>query len=261
MGVVSGTAVIMASGNKLYKTIAQQLLAQLQSGRYAVGQRLPTERDLATEYQVSRNTVREALIVLEARGWIDIAHGRGVEVLRITSENPIGFQDSEIGSFKLIEARRVIEGEVCALAASGTTPGDLERLEDLLQSMTDANRETAERADREFHLTIARATDNEAIVAIVQSLWDWRYWSASAKQLLVDVADNGMQDRIVEHRAIVDALKSASAGAARTAMRNHLDRVRDHLLASIEMAEIRKIQSASSQRGLSLKERARNIDG
>ncbi|MBD8548565.1 FadR/GntR family transcriptional regulator [Sphingomonas sp. CFBP 8760] len=250
----------MANVDKLYKLIAQRLLTQLQSSRFVVGQRMPTERELAVEYGVSRNTVREALIVLEARGWIAITHGRGVEVLRIANESPMTFDDSEVGSFKLIEARRLIEGEVCALAAPGVTPHELAHLEGLLEAMTDANREIAERADREFHLTIARATNNEAIIAVVQSLWDWRYWSATAKQLLVDVADNGMQDRIVEHRAILDALRSASAGSARTAMRNHLDRVRDHLLAAIEQEEIKRIQNVSSQRGQSLKARARSVD-
>lgn len=250
----------MVSPTKLYKTVSQMILAGIQSGRFGAGDRLPTERELAAEHNVSRNTIREALIALEAKGWIEITQGRGVKVLRTTGDAALTFADSEIGSFKLLEARRLIEGEVCALAAGAITSSSLKRLEDLLVEMSDPDRETAEQADREFHLTIAQATENEALVVTIETLWDWRYWSMTAKQLLVDLEDGGTRDRVVEHSAILDALRTGSAIHARRAMRDHLDSVRDHLLRAVETAAILKVRDVNSRRRTQLSERAKSVD-
>nr|WP_303657407.1 FCD domain-containing protein [Asticcacaulis aquaticus] len=180
--------------------------------------------------------------------------------MKIAPENLLPFKDSEIGTFKLLEARRLIEGEVCALAAVNITPSELDHLERLLGQMTDPDRDIAERADREFHITIAQASDNEAIKAMVEMLWDWRYHSASARQLMVDIADNGMTHRVIEHGAIVDALKSGSGAAARQAMRDHLDRVVTHLLEAVEDAAVQQVRAANSRRRQHFTHRAKGVD-
>src|SRR5690348_1481108 len=101
---------------RLYEKIAQTIAADIASGKFAVGQRLPSERDLAQALDVSRPTVREAIIALELDGLVDVRMGSGVYVLH--QRPPAGqAPDRDIGPFELLEARRAIEGESCALAA------------------------------------------------------------------------------------------------------------------------------------------------
>jgi len=66
---------------RLYKTVADNLLTVIDSGKYAIGERLPAERDLASEYGVSRPTMREAMIALEIAGRVEVRKGSGVYVL------------------------------------------------------------------------------------------------------------------------------------------------------------------------------------
>ena len=70
---------------RLYRQIAEQLRALMEAGEFAIGQRLPAERDLAAQLGVSRPSVREALIALEVEGWVEVRGGSGVYVLRDTA--------------------------------------------------------------------------------------------------------------------------------------------------------------------------------
>jgi DNA-binding FadR family transcriptional regulator len=91
-----------------------------------------------------------------------------------------------------------------------------------------------EDADRDFHMIIARATGNGAIIATIENLWDWRNRSPLARNILTRARGMGLEPRIVEHRRVVDALKARDPAAARQAMRDHLERVIDHLLHATE---------------------------
>src|SRR5471030_2958176 len=109
-------ALSMQVKNKLYQKLADSIAATIRSGQYAVGDRLPTERELAQQYGVSRPTLREAMIALEILGLIEAKHGHGIIVTN-HKPKPTPITDSEIGAFELIEARRLFEGEVAGLAA------------------------------------------------------------------------------------------------------------------------------------------------
>ncbi|MBC7604348.1 MAG: FadR family transcriptional regulator, partial [Ramlibacter sp.] len=111
---------------RLYRQIAVQLRALMTSGEFRPGARLPAERDLAKQLGVSRPSVREALIALEVEGWVEVRTGSGVYVLD-RSDNGKGSAKAkgrkvvpatEWGPLELIRARRVIEGEIAALAAT-----------------------------------------------------------------------------------------------------------------------------------------------
>src|SRR6186997_2777327 len=106
----------MPEPRRLYEQIAQQLAKSIADGKHEVGQRLPSERELAQTFGVSRPTVREAIIALELDGLVDVRLGSGVYV---KNRRPPGGTESakDIGPFELLEARRIIEGEACALAA------------------------------------------------------------------------------------------------------------------------------------------------
>jgi GntR family transcriptional repressor for pyruvate dehydrogenase complex len=248
----------MSEPKKLYRRIADSIAADIQSGRYKPGDRLPPERDLAVQYGVSRPTLREAMIALEILGMIEAKHGLGIIVTK-TKPDPLPFSDSEIGAFELIEARRLLEGEVCALAATLITDEQVTELEGLVNQMHHADLERAERADREFHVLIAKISGNGAIASCVENLWDWRYRSPLARNILARAANLGMGARIDEHGDILAALKSRSGNAARQAMHDHLDRVIEHLLNATEIVAVERVRQANSERRQAIARRLKGV--
>ena len=248
----------MSETKKLYRQIADSIAAEIESGRYRPGDRLPTERDLALQFGVSRPTLREALIALEILGLIEAKHGHGILVTDNRAKSmPIA--DSEIGAFELIEARRLFEGEVAAMAATLVHDEQIEELEKLLHKMEDKDPVKAEKADREFHLTIANITGNGAMVTCIENLWDWRYHSPLARNILARAADLGMKQRINEHTGILDALRKRSSSAARQAMHEHMDRVIEHLLNATEVLAVETAKQATNERRKAMTHRLRAL--
>ena len=229
-------SILQPDGRKLYQQAAASIAAAIQRGDFRPGQRIPSERELADEHGVSRPTIREALIALEVTGLVWSRHGSGIFV----ADNPPADALSlslDIGAFELTEARRLFEGETAALAALSITGADLQRLEALIADMERENQErvSGEHADREFHLVIARATQNSAIAGVIESLWDARYSSPLCAHMLERARNVGVQPRIDEHQIILKALRDRDPAAARAAMRDHLARVIDGLLQATEM--------------------------
>jgi len=220
---------------KLYQQVAGTIMASITSGQYKPGERLPSERDLATAFKVSRPTIREAMIALEIRGLAETRHGSGIYV---TDQLPVpeGAGDLDIGAFELTEARRLFEGEASALAATTITEECLEELQLIVGEMADENarNEQGWTADRRFHIAIARATRNTAIAQVIESLLDMRHKSPLCVYMLERARRVGVQPRVSEHRRILVALRKHDPKAARNAMRDHLARVIEDLLAATE---------------------------
>lgn len=222
-------------GRKLYQQVAGAIAAAVQRGDYRPGQRIPSERDLADEHGVSRPTIREAMIALEVIGMVRSRHGAGIYVV----DNPpidapvIGL---DIGAFELTEARRLFESEAAALAAVTITDEEITALDGLIGDMQRENAEhiSGEHADREFHLTIARATRNSAVADVVASLWDARHRSPLCRHMLERARSAGVQPAIDDHLSILAALRARDPRGARGAMRDHLARVIEGLLAATE---------------------------
>ena len=100
---------------RLFWSIVEKLESLIDQGIYPVGSRLPAERELAETYQVSRPTIREAIIALEVRERVEVKTGSGVYVLQQkNSQN----NSKPISAFELTQARALVEGEAAALAAS-----------------------------------------------------------------------------------------------------------------------------------------------
>jgi DNA-binding FadR family transcriptional regulator len=219
---------------RLYQKLAHTLSAAIQSGTYKVGDRLPAERDLAVEYDVSRPTVREAIIALEVQGLVEVRIGSGAYVKRKAgSRDEPGFG---VTAFELTEARLVFEGEAAALAATLITDDELDELDAVVRRIERENRTegTKEQADRDFHVLIARATRNAAVVLTVESLWRLRQTSPECALLLEKARTAKVKPVIAEHTAVVKALRSRDPAKARSAMRAHLSAVMDHLLFATE---------------------------
>ena len=162
-------------GGKLYRRIVQAILGDIVSGKFPVGSRLPAERDLTDRFQVSRPTIREAMIALEMKGLVEARKGSGVFVLASSTIDED--KELDIGAFEITEARRLLEGEVAAVAATEIDEAQLEELRTLLAQMAQEDTATAEAADRRFHIAIAEATGNAVIISAVTDFWDMRFRS------------------------------------------------------------------------------------
>ena len=220
----------MIANTRLYQDLARSLIAELAHGRYSVGSRLPAERDLAQQYGVSRPTVREAMIALEVQGLVDVRIGSGAYVRRLPQhDDDAGFA---ITAFELTEARLLFEGEAAALAAVKISDAEVAQIAELVERIASENQEPggSDKADRAFHLAIAAATDNRAVIETVERLWDLRAKSPEAALLHAKARTANVKPVVEEHTAVLNALRARDPVAARGAMRAHLSAVLDSLL-------------------------------
>jgi len=239
------------NNDRLYQDLARKLIAELASGKFPVGSRLPAERELAQQYAVSRPTVREAVIALEVQGLVEVRIGSGAYVIALPGKRRIaGF---DISAFELTEARLLFEGEAAALAASQVNDEDVAEIERLVSEIARENQDPrgTVKADRAFHLAIAKATRNTAIYETIEKLWALRDTSPEAALLHEKARTANVKPVVEEHTAVLDALKARDPKAARAAMRAHLAAVLDSLLFATEekaVEEARRIAEAKRAR-------------
>jgi DNA-binding FadR family transcriptional regulator len=214
---------------RLYRQIADQIRTLIRNGEFPAGARLPPERDLAKQLGVSRPSVREALIALEVEGLVEVRIGSGIYVQAVGGKaaGRAGSDDggATAGPFELLRARYVIEGETAALAAKSARKGQLQAIEESLEAMKhelDDDKQPLD-GDRMFHMRIAEATGNGALVAVVDMLWEDRT-GPLYKQLEHHYDSPSLwHSAMAEHRAVLKAIAAKDAAGARTAMQRHLN--------------------------------------
>lgn len=236
---------------RLYMLIAGKLIGDLSSGKYPVGAKLPAERELAVMYEVSRPVIREAIIALEVRGLVEVKVGSGVYVRALPDQADAASYN--ITAIEITEARLLIEAEAAALAATQITDDELARLDELVERIEAENMDPrgTEKADHAFHLAIAAATRNSALLEAVERLWQLRSISPDAALLHEKARTANIRPVVDEHSAIVGALKQRDPAAARAAMRAHLSQVLESLLFATEeraIAEARRSVQANRDR-------------
>ena len=123
---------------RLYQELARKLMRGIEAGRYKVGDRLPAERELAVEYEVSRPTVREAIIALEVQGLVEVRLGASAFVRSKPGKQNLA--EFNVSAFELTEARLSFEGEAAALAAVQITDEELDELDALVRRIERENR-------------------------------------------------------------------------------------------------------------------------
>lgn len=229
---------------RLYRQIAEQLRKLMSAGEFVAGTRLPAERDLAKQLGVSRPSVREALIALEVEGWVEVRTGSGVYVKDRASANgkahghtPI--PPTEWGPLELIRARRVVEGEVAALAAVQAKRKDTDAMRRAIDAMRiDADRNVMPLdGDRAFHTSIVQACGNVVLLETVQGFWDSRRGPLFERLGGYFETVDSWRAAITEHEAIHDAIRARDPDAARTAMHSHLDKSHSRFSASWRRAK------------------------
>lgn len=211
--------------------IAARLRQAILEGKYVDGERLPAERDLASHFAASRNTVREALRRLEELNLVIRRIGSGTFVsYRALVE---GHDIAEVTSpIELIEVRLAMEPSIARLVAVNATARDLERIGEALKNVADCgdSPEVFSRADERFHLMLAECTQNPLMAWLYRQINEVRshtQWDRMKNKILTE-------DRIAEynrqHRELYAALCNRDAEAAERIIGTHLEKARRDLL-------------------------------
>jgi DNA-binding FadR family transcriptional regulator len=210
---------------RLYRVVADRIEQLIKEEQIAGGERLPSERDLATRLSVSRASLREALIALELGGVVEVRGGSGVYVTE-SAELPADLPEVGPGPFEVLAVRRLIETEVCAIAARVATDSAIDAILRAVIEMEKNHDDYSsnDEADREFHLSIARATGNSALVGVIDYLWIQRgsLWHKLKEHFQTEEL---RRETLPDHRRILAAIVARDPAAARRAMRSHLERV------------------------------------
>ena len=214
------------SSNKLYIQIYNQIHDAIVSGRYAVGDKLPSEKDLCAMFNVSRVPVREALSALELNGLVDSMQGAGVYVKRTTPAEDEW--TSEVEPQEIIRARMVLEPDVARLAAGQINDGQRAELRDIIERF---KKEAAEDVyttdvDREFHLFLAKASGNTLYVMMMEMVFktmEQRMWELILSRTVATPKYREQNNR--EHLHIAQAVLDGRAGDAYALMKDHMEQL------------------------------------
>lgn len=222
------TAAPTGLAERLENQVYARLLDAIRLGTYSLGEKLPSEHDLAAEHGVSRPVIRAALARLREDGLIVSRRGAGSFVSSGSPEEGTGY--GPLGSIADIAAyfrfRKLIEAETAARAAERIDTAGLARLlaiEDETNRLID-NGEATISADVRFHAVIAELSDSRFLVETLQMLRPhWFFIGKFVRSLGRTGYRKGKRDMCEEHRAIIAALEAHDAETARRAMIAHID--------------------------------------
>ena len=223
----------------VFQAVVDQITAWLASDAVTPGERLPSERELSEQLQVSRASLREALRALRAAGVIE-SRGRGAYLKPARTDRteaaPLAISFTEAERLELHEFRGAIEAEIAALAAERADGGDVRRLRQELAAMereTPGDRAAFFRADHAFHRSLADAARNRLLQAALEQVHQHLPIQYSALPAGVTAAHQEEQERAVRaHRHILDAVVEHDGGRARQAMRGHIAQTRQQVLTN-----------------------------
>ena len=214
-------------GERSYQRLAEQITQLILSGEFAPGARLPSERNLADRFLVSRTAVREAVIALEVQEMVEVRLGSGIYVSEHPAPVKAIYVPSGPGPFELLRARRLIEGEIAAQAAEMRRDADIDRIYAAFADMREScdDKRANEVADLQFHIRIADATGNAVLAHVVQALWEQLRGPIWAQLEQHFHTPQLRQASLEDHQKIFTAIASQNAVTARAAMHEHIDRV------------------------------------
>ena len=215
---------------RLYEQIVDQIEQRILAGELRADDRLPAERDLALQFGVSRTAVREAVKTLRQKGLLEIQPGRGTFVTNRTARaarTSLGLMmklGDTADSRNLTEVREILEPEIAALAATRATEDDLATMRQAIATMDAAlhDVDTFIEADLNFHLALARATQNGLIPTLIDPIVALLREHRKRVFNTPGAPERGQQ----YHKRIFDSVRKRNASSAREAMRAHLQQVR-----------------------------------
>jgi GntR family transcriptional repressor for pyruvate dehydrogenase complex len=216
--------------SRLYEQIVEQIEQHILDGVLKLGEKLPSERELCEQFNVSRTVVREAIRTLREKGLVDIQPGRGTFITNGTSEamrNSLGLVfkvGQEQALTDLVQVRAILEPEIAALAAENATQANIAELQACIEAMDNLFDDADKfiEADQAFHLALGKATHNTLIPLlidpIVDLLWEQRKY--------IFMHTGGAKRGQYHHKRILVAVKQGDVEAARNAMKAHMEQIR-----------------------------------
>jgi GntR family transcriptional regulator, transcriptional repressor for pyruvate dehydrogenase complex len=228
MGAPSAAALRpLERSRRLYEDVGERLGEFVRESRMSPGDQFPAERDLAHQLQVSRTSVRQSFVVLQALGFVDVRHGEGVFLRRTR-----GFGESLTKVLErrrrlpeVLEAREALEVKLAELAAAHRSEHDLSAMKAALTQMEAEIGAGAlgTEGDAAFHHAIALAAGNQILLHLIDAMAD-----VIQESRVESLSEPGRPPRSLEaHRRILAAIEAGSAERAAEAMRLHLRVVAD----------------------------------
>jgi GntR family transcriptional repressor for pyruvate dehydrogenase complex len=211
---------------RIPEDIVQQFHSMIRQGTLSHGDRLASERDLATQFKVSRSSVREAIRSLELQGLVISKRGSGTFISTENADSVVALMAASLNTGgealrDIFEMRRVMEPAIAALAAERATDEDVGQMSAILedqQRQIDSG-ETGVEADTAFHFTLAAATHNLALNKVVSAVED--ILQRSRDQSLQE--PGRPQRSLASHRQILQMIRNGDSAGAQQAMSHHLE--------------------------------------
>ncbi|WP_055668908.1 FadR/GntR family transcriptional regulator [Desnuesiella massiliensis] len=209
--------------------VAQDIIMMVEKGELKPGDKLPTETVLAEKLGISRGILREALMILQYKGYISRKPKDGTYIRELPESNSIN--DSLINSFKqatykdLIEMREALEQKIVELAVKNATDRDIEEVEAFLESI-DSNGEKNSMSDHDFHLRLAQLSKNILLTNFIDIYYD----------LICELGESSFKNNekrkaevLEEHKKIISAIKARNVEEAKKEILRHLNMVKKSL--------------------------------
>ncbi|WP_419025778.1 FadR/GntR family transcriptional regulator [Emergencia sp.] len=214
----------MKNNKMLSQSIADTLLSMITiEKRFAAGDKLPNENELAAELSVSRTTIREAIKTLAARDIVEIQRGRGTFVTQGASAQNQELEQLtsiKVNAKDLYEMRLIFEPEAAYLAAERGTEAEIKRILEYGRKVEEQIHAGEDRTETEqaFHKAIAQATHNEFMNQLMPILFQ----AISKGVSLSEQSDKAIADTLNDHRIIMEFLQQRNAEGTKNAMKIHI---------------------------------------
>lgn len=221
--------------HRVYEDVIEQIENMILEGNLSPGDVLPTERELAQAFGISRGTLREAFRILEREGLIETRPGGGrflSKGLNKAEDQKRIIENIERATIiELLEARELFETGIVELAAKRATEQDIQEIETALEKWGkfDADSDDPASPDQAFHLSIAKATHNVVLVNLIDLHMD-----LLQKTMTKTAEIPGRKEEVYkEHFAILQAVKEKDPAKAREAILHHLKQVKQNIQAKV----------------------------
>jgi GntR family transcriptional repressor for pyruvate dehydrogenase complex len=221
---------------KLHEGVARQIERFISEDVLKPGDRLPSERELAEMFQVSRSSVRDGIRTLELAGLVEARQGEGTIVCDLSPDSVVNPLANVLVRKRqlvreLLDVRKMLEPPLAARAAHNASPEEIAYLEDILRRQGQKVRrgKLAIEEDSEFHYNIARAANNSVMMKVLDILMD--LLRTTRERWLQ--AQGRPQQSFAGHRRILSAIKRRDARAAEVAMRRHLLEIEKIILQEV----------------------------
>ena len=228
----TGTA---GNGQQAYVRVIDHIKQEIRLGHLTIGSRLPAERTLAEQLNVSRNSVREALHILEVMGITVSTQGAGHFIsgnfeTSLAETMSMLFLLKKLSFEQVSQLRYALEKQAFALAMEKATPEDLEELQTINTRMEqDISEEENVMLDKQLHYTLARISDNLLIVEILHALSDvmYRFITDLRQDIMAD--DERREMLAASHRRLVECMCSKDLEGGYTAIDMHFSLIDSQL--------------------------------